>query len=239
MAVVERHPLLLRWDASAHPLPMRIIHPKGKGPATARNESERRPFDFCAHMRRLCEDIASRCAPFWHLDMSRLLLGVTQARTGRRHGLQARLTPLRFRNGALIRRHGGFDYQVQRYVVNGREMLYLVTFCLPRFLDQNFEDKLVTIFHELYHISPAFDGDFRRHKGRYRLHSHSQRGYDAHMLEFVRAYLDQGAPPPLLAFLRYNFAQLQARYGSIAGVVVPRPKIVPLTMAQEQAARTT
>ena len=30
------------------------------------------------------------------------------------------------------------------------------------FLDQTFEEKLVTVFHELYHISPAFDGDLRR-----------------------------------------------------------------------------
>ena len=45
-------------------------------------------------------------------------------------------------------------------------MLYVMTFCLPRFLEQSFDDKFVTIFHELFHIGPSFDGDFRRHSGR-------------------------------------------------------------------------
>ena len=88
---------------------------------------------------------------------------------------------MRFRDGALTRRVGGTVYQVQRYFVGGREMLYLVTFCLPRFLDQTFEEKLVTVFHELYHISPNFDGDLRRHEGRYAVHSRSKRAYDERM----------------------------------------------------------
>src|SRR5206468_1851711 len=82
-------------------------------------------------------------------------------------GLQARVTPLRFAHGALVRRRRGVSFQVQRYFVDGAEMLYLVTFCLPRFLDQTFDDKFITLFHELFHISPAFDGDLRRHGGRY------------------------------------------------------------------------
>ena len=66
----------------------------------------------------------------------------------------------------------------RRIFVDGVEMLYLMTFCLPRFQNQPFEDKLVTLFHELYHIGPAFDGDLRRHAGRYAVHSGSQRRYD-------------------------------------------------------------
>ena len=117
---------------------------------------------------------------------------------------------------------------MQRYFVDGREMLYLVTFCLPRFLDQDFDDKFITLFHELYHISPAFDGDLRRHDGRYAMHSHSKREYDAHMAELARAYLAGGADPALHAFLRLDFAQLQHRHGSVVGVVVPRPRLLPL-----------
>src|SRR4029079_8382178 len=100
---------------------------------------------------------------------------------------------------------GGVAYQVPRYFVDGQEMLYLVTFCLPRFLDQDFDDKLITLFHELYHISPAFEGDLRRHEGRYALHSHSKRHYDAHMADLARAYLSNGANRDLHGFLRMNF----------------------------------
>jgi predicted metallopeptidase len=186
------------------------------------------PFRFCDRIRQLCADVIARCEPLRHIDVSRLLIGLTQARSGRPYGLQARVTPLRFHGGCLVRVRRGVRYQVQRYVVNGREMLYLVTFCLPRFLDQDFDDKLITIFHELYHISPAFDGDLRRHNGRYSVHSHSQRRYDEHMAHLARAYLNDGADPNLHAFLRLDFAQLEQRHGSVVGVVVPRPKLLPL-----------
>jgi predicted metallopeptidase len=186
------------------------------------------PFDFCSHVRRLCEDITNRCEDLRHIDVSRVLLGVTQARSGVRHGLQARVTPLRFRHGMTTRRRDGVLYQVQRYFIDGREMLYLVTFCLPRFLDQSFDDKFITLFHELYHISPAFEGDLRRHSGRCALHTRSQRAYDAQMAVMARAYLASGADPALHAFLRLDFAQLAHRHGSVVGVTVPRPRLLPI-----------
>jgi predicted metallopeptidase len=163
-----------------------------------------------------------------HIDVSRLLFAVTQARSARPHGLQARVTPLRFRHGQLTRRRQGICYQVQRYIVDDTEMLYLITFCLPRFLDQSFDDKFITLFHELFHISPAFEGDLRRHDGRCTLHTRSQREYDAYMAQLARAYLATGPDASLHAFLRLNFAQLAYRHGSVVGVVVPRPRLLPI-----------
>jgi len=195
-----------------------------------------RPFDFCCHVRRLCASIVRHCHDLNHIDVDRLLIGITQARSADRHGLQARVTPLRFRHGQLTRRRQGTHYQVQRYVVDGREMLYLVTFCLPRFLDQDFDDKFITLFHELYHISPAFEGDLRRHEGRYALHSHSKREYDDHMAHLARSYLSNGADQSLHGFLRLSFAQLQHRHGSVVGVVVPRPRLLPVAEPAPSAA---
>ena len=129
------------------------------------------------------------------------------------------MTPLRFPGGHLTRRRRGVCYQVQRYFVDGREMLYLVTFCLPRFLDQEFDDKFITLFHELYHISPQFEGDLRRHEGRCDLHTRSKHLYDVHMAHLARAYLSNGAGRSLHAFLRMNFAQLCHRHGSVVGIV--------------------
>ncbi len=228
-------PLVLRWDEVKKPLPLRVVRATGRGTARGltappwhKTEGQDGPFDFCAHVRRLCADVVRRCEELRHLDVSRLLFGITQARNNRTYGLQARVTPLRFPNGRLTRQRRGVCYQVQRYFVGPREMLYLVTFCLPRFLDQNFDDKLITLFHELYHISPDFDGDLRRHAGRYDLHSHSKREYDRQMAHLARAYLASKPNPDLHAFLRLNFAQLQHRHGSIVGVVVPRPKLIPV-----------
>jgi hypothetical protein len=195
---------------------------------------EDRPFDFCFQIRRLCADIVKNCPEFRHIDPSRLLFGITQARRGTRHGLQARVTPLRFRHGQLVRIRDGVTYRVQRYFVDGQEMLYLVTFCLPRFLDQSFDDKIITLFHELYHISPQFEGDLRRLDGRCALHSRSKREYDAQMAVLARSYLSSGADPTLHAFLRLDFAQLAHRHQHVVGVVVPRPRLLPVAARNHQ-----
>lgn len=239
-------PLVLSFGISGTPLPTRAVRALPRPPSAMAVEAppwhesgpEGQPFPFCNFVHRLCHDIAVRCPAFSHIDVTRLLFAFTQARSGRAHGLQARTTPLRFRGGTLTRRRRGVTYQVQRYVVDSRDILYLVTFCLPRFLELDFDEKCITLFHELYHISPAFDGDLRRHEGRYAIHSHSQRDYDKQMAGLAREYLASSPDPRLHAFLRLNFAQLMRRHGSIVGTVVPRPKMVPV-LGQTHAARTT
>ncbi len=230
--------LVFRWSEPDNPLPVRVIQPTSPPRAAAPlaaappwwpSGPEGAPFDFCGHVRRLCADVAARCAALAHVDVSRLLFGVTQARSACPHGLQARVTPLRFPNGRLTRQRRGVTYQVQRYFLGSHEFLYQVTFCLPRFLDASFDEKLITLFHELYHISPVFDGDLRRYQGRYALHSHSQRDYDEQMTDLARAYLASKPDPGLHAFLRLNFGQFLGRHGSVVGVVVPRPKLIPLS----------
>jgi hypothetical protein len=237
LSAVASHPLVFRWGGPELPLPYRVVRPlRPVGPALPGQEAPPwlpsgvpgQPFDFCGHVERLCADIVARTDALGHIDVGRLLFGVTQARNPRVYGLQARVTPLRFARGQLTRQRRGVTYQVQRYFLGATEFLYLVTFCLPRFLDQDFDDKLVTLFHELYHISPAFDGDLRRHAGRYSVHSRSQKDYDLHMADLARAYLTGRPDAALHAFLRLNFAQLERRHGCILGVMVPRPKVVPI-----------
>ncbi len=169
--------------------------------------------------------------------MPAVLMSFTPSRNRSLFGLQARVTPLRFRGGKLTRQHGRVEYQVQRFTVDGVEMMYVLTFCLPRFLDQTFEEKLVTVFHELYHISPIFDGDLRRHPGRYAVHSHSKQCYDAHMAELVKEYLADHPEPELFEFLRLGHLELWERHGGITGVVVPRPKLLPVGWLTRQAAQ--
>ena len=231
----DRPPYLIEWGSAGRTLPRKLLTsrrrphdgPPAFDPLHLPTGHVKLPFDFCGHMRRLCASVVSRCPGLYHIDVDRLLITAMQARTSRSGGLQARVTPLRFRDGALVRRQRGRDYLVQRFRVDGREMLYLVSFCLPRFQDQSFFEKFVTIFHELHHIGPSFDGDLRRHAGRYEVHTHSQKEYDGQMGELARAYLTGGADPALHAFLRLDFAQLQQKHAGVQGVVVPRPKLLP------------
>jgi Putative phage metallopeptidase len=234
----DRHDgLILRWQEPHDPLPVQRVRPlrptQRLGPLDVAppwhdTGPAEQPFDFSGRVRRVLENIVCRVPELAHVAVARILLSFTQARSPRVHGLQARMTPLRFPRGELIRQRRGVTYQVQRYFVGEHEFLYLLTFCLPRFLDQDFDQKLVTLLHELYHVSPAFDGDLRRHAGRYQLHTRRHCDYDRHMAGLARAYLASRPDPSLHAFLRLSFAQLQHRHGAVAGTVVPRPKIIPL-----------
>ena len=231
-------PLEMRWDRT-RPLPARWVIPDGRPPRKVAGRCLRpsaEPLDFCERMRRVCRDISDRCEALRHVHMPAVLLSFTPSRNRSLYGLQARVTPLRFREGRLTRKHGSVDYQVQRFFVDDVEMLYVVTFCLPRFLDQPFEEKLITIFHELYHISPTFDGDLRRHPGRYSVHSHSKDHYDAQMAELVQEYVADHPEPDVFDFLRHGYQHLWDRHGGITGVVVPRPKLLPVGWNTNRAA---
>src|SRR5262249_41879018 len=140
---VPRWPLVCQWSAPDNPLPTRTIRAPGRyAPVPGAGGP---PFDFSEHVQHLCADISRGCDELRHLDVSRMLFAVTKPRNGHAHGFQARVPPLRSRDGQLTRLRRGVTYQVQRYLVGASDILYLVTFCLPRFLDLDFNEKLVTL----------------------------------------------------------------------------------------------
>jgi hypothetical protein len=186
------------------------------------------PFDFSAAMRRLCDDVVQRLPAFHHVRMEQLVITFAQTRRRVAHGLQAKLTPLRFQQGQMTTRRQGRDWTIQRLFNGDQEMLYILTFYLPRFQDQSFREKLITVVHELYHIGPKFDGDIRRLRGHYHVHSHSQKEYDHQMGLLVDEYLGSGPAGELLGFLRMNYRALMRRHGGVVGLRVPIPKLIPL-----------
>jgi len=186
------------------------------------------PFHITRALSELCDDVSRRIPAFRHVDMRRVMVTFVRCRNTLNWGFQAKLTPLRFEGGATAERRRSHTYRIQRYYVGDLEMLYVLTFYLPRFLNQTFEEKLVTIFHELYHVCPRFSGDIRRFDGTYCVHSHSQKEYDAQMAIYAREYLAMRPPARLFDFLKLNFGQLEARYGSVVGVTAPAPKLIPI-----------
>jgi len=186
-------------------------------------------FDFTAAMRRLCRDMVARLAELSHIDLERVALSLCPARQNGSHGLYASLTPLKFEAGAAEQVLEGRRYGVQRLCDDeGRELLYVLSFFLPRFQNTSLEEKLSTVLHELWHISPEFDGDLRRHAGRYYAHGPSQQEYDAQMDRLAQRWLALDPPGHLYEFLTLDFAELVAEHGQVVGARWPTPKLLPL-----------
>jgi predicted metallopeptidase len=186
------------------------------------------PFDFTLHIRRVCEDMVLRLPDLAHIDMDRVAVGYCQARRSVMHGLYASLTPLRFAGGRPTTTRRGRRLAIQRLTgPTGQEMLYVLSFYLPRFQNLVFREKLITILHELWHISPHFDGDIRRHAGRYHAHTYSQAEYDDQMGLLADRWLSLSPPAHLWSFLSHDFRQLASRHGRIVGLKIPRPRLLP------------
>jgi predicted metallopeptidase len=189
----------------------------------------RRGFDFTLHMRRLCADFVARLPQLAHIDLDRIAICFNRTRRAVTHGVWASLTPLRFAGGSLTTKRGRRQWTIQRlYMSDGREMLYILRFYIPRFFDQPFEEKLATVVHELWHVSPTFDGDLRRHEGRCFAHGASQKKYDEAMHSLVRQYLATHPDPRLVDFLRGSIDDLLRQHGGLHGIRVPRPKLIAI-----------
>ncbi|MCA8989171.1 MAG: hypothetical protein KDA78_16105 [Planctomycetaceae bacterium] len=195
-----------------------------------------RRFDFTHAMTQLCVDVCERLEVFQHICMDQVAVTFAQARTPGIYGVQAKLTPLRFEEGALTQIRRGKPWTVQRVFVGQREMLYLLTFYLPRFQNNTFREKMITVLHELYHISPHFNGDIRRFDGRYHAHSASQKEYDRLMDRYVDEYLQLKPPAELIQFLEPDFRNLQTKHGAIVGRKLPLPKLIPVSGKQKYPA---
>ncbi len=186
-------------------------------------------FDFTLHVRHLCDDLIARVKLLRHVDMARVAMSFSQTRKVTGYGMYASLTPMRFADGKPHTVRQGRKWTVQRlHNSDGREMLYILTFYLPRFLDLPLGEKLATVVHELWHISPQFNGDVRRFRGRCFAHGSSQKQYDAQVDRLVGIWQSKSPPSRVYRFLRHNFHDLQVRHGRVFGQRVPVPKLIPV-----------
>jgi hypothetical protein len=136
---------------------------------------------------------------------------------------------MRFEGGHLTTIRNGCRYTAERlFDEGGTELLYILSFYLPRFFNLDLQEKLATIVHELWHISPRFDGDLRRFAGRCYAHGRSQKQFDAMADRLARRWLSLSPPETSVGFLRLNFRQLAAQHGRVFGQKIPTPKLIPL-----------
>ncbi len=187
-------------------------------------------LDFTTKMRVICDDITRKIVALQHIRMERVAVGFCQTRSTSEYGCYASLTPLRFENGSLTTIRRKQRYTLQRLLdPNGREYLYLLNFYVPRFLNLDFRQKLITTVHELLHISERFDGDIRRFEGRCYAHSASQKDYDAHAERLASLWLAQKPPRELYDFLHSDFSSLRKQYGKIYGQHFMIPRLIRIS----------
>lgn len=184
-------------------------------------------LDFSREMALLCRDIVAHVPALGHIDMDRVAIAFAQTRKPGPHGRQATLTPLRFEGGRDTTVRSGREVRIQPVVIDGRQMLYVITFYLPRFLDGTQRQKLRTVVHELYHIADAFDGDVRRVGGRRYVHSRMRRRYDQMVDQLVDQYLSHDPDLGRWTLLECSLEQLQSRFGGVVGRRIRRPRLVP------------
>lgn len=192
-------------------------------------------FDYTKALKAVCVDVCAKLPEFRHIDPDRIGYSFSIARNTRsRYGVWASIVPLRFENGALVtsreRRVAGLDVNGRRTVVvqrsyfrypkivdsAGTELLYLFQVMAPRFLDLSIKEKIETIMHELYHISPAFNGDARRFPGRNWQHGNKTE-YAARSAALAVRWLNTDPDPRLYDFLRYSYKELRSAYDGIVG----------------------
>jgi hypothetical protein len=185
-------------------------------------------LDVTARVRRLCEDLVATLDELRHIDMSRTALRLCQTRRAGHHGVQASMTPLRFRDGAdtLVRRGTPWRIHPCPHDSLGRRHLYLLSLYVPRFLDLTADEKVAVVLHELWHASPAFDGDLRRFgKGRTRFHGGGCEQYHHQMRKLAKRRLANGDLHETHPWLACDFAAMKRRYGRVFGTKLPTPRL--------------
>lgn len=185
-------------------------------------------MDLSLALDRLCHDLCTSIPDLFHIDPDRLILNIVRNRKRTLHGLQARITPLRFEGGNLTGERRGRVYQIQRYFLDGREILYHLAFCVPRFLMLSFRERLITVVHELYHIHPAFHGGLRHFGGSCKHHGPSRKAFDDVMGQLVDKYLEKADNEAVLAPFRLGLGQLRRDHDGVEGWAVPKPRLIHL-----------
>ncbi len=186
-------------------------------------------FDYTRALASVCRDICFRVPQLNHIDVARVAVSFAQTKHSHPFGIFASATPLRFKAGSLTMTSSGRRLTLQRcyHSASGLEYLYILYFYVPRFIELSLTQKLETIVHELYHISPEFNGDLRRFEGRCFAHGTSQKKYDRTVRELVAHWLRQDPPDDVWSFLKLGYRELVQHYGPLCGTRIAMPKIIP------------
>lgn len=166
---------------------------------------------------------------FRSFDLNRMLVCCASNRKDGRGATYGKLLPLRFKDGSEIIRHNGRYYTIPKLRVNDIEILYVIYFYIPKFFNLSAKDKVNVMFHELYHISPEFNGDIRRMGKVKSAHGHSKKSFEEKYIEYSDIFFDKIKDTPYYNFLNMNAGDIRKHFKKIKYRRMKGIKPVPLS----------
>jgi len=142
----------------------------------------------------LIADITETIEEFAYIEPDQITVNFKRSRDGVNEESQAEITGLSNSNFTSIQKKEG---RIEKFLASkcmlkdGIPIKYSIDLYIPAFFNLNFKEKLVTIFHELYHIHPKFDGELRVFKGKGYMHGSSTERYDKYMEYLVDKYISK------------------------------------------------
>ncbi len=136
--------------------------------------------DFSLELGRILRDIEQRVPELAHVRASRILITAGQARKKSR----ATTRPFAFAETKTRRSETGRLYK-PIVTIGGKRVRYEITLRPLFFLRSSARERLRTIFHELYHISPRFDGTLAEERRHVKL---PRKAFDLDVSRMLRNY---------------------------------------------------
>ena len=163
----------------------------------------------------IIHDMIKATEEFRKFDMNRILVCCASNRRDGRGAIYGKLLPMRFKDGSSIIKHNDKYYTIPKLKVNDFEIFYIIYFYIPRFFDLSAKDKIKVMFHELYHISPDFNGDIRR-MGKFKsAHGHSRKAFEEKYIEYAENFFKDIKDTPYCNFLAMNTEDLKKYFEKI------------------------
>jgi len=187
---------------------------------------------YLSAVEGLITDIAETVEELAYIEPDQIAVNFKRSRDGLSEEVLAETTGLSDSNFGSIQKKEG---RIEKFLASktmlkdGIPIKYSVDLYIPAFFNLKFKEKLLTIFHELYHIHPKFDGELRMFKGKGYKHGSSMERYDKYMEYLVEKYTDR--EPEAAEFLKKDhekISPLLATY-KIPRVVKPEPSLFRIT----------
>jgi len=175
---------------------------------------------------RIIEDISVKMPEFSYIaNPHRILVCLARANNTRKSGVYAKIVPMNFPNGSPFKEFDGQLYSMPQILTPNGNIMYIIYIYLPRFFLQDFDKRLLTIIHELYHISDEFDGTIRMFGGK--PHGNSRERFNRNLLPFAERYASV-ADNELMDILKSDYKDLQKKY-TVTGRCMSIPKAIRLS----------